>query len=48
VQGTEDPAHQLDVATVLVQLQQSRFQLHKNLARLFPKALLELVGIDCF
>ncbi len=36
-----------DVAAVLVQLQQSRFQLHKNLARLFPKALLELVGIDC-
>ena len=45
VQGAKDPFHQLHVAVVVVQLQQRRLQIHKNLARLFPEALFEDVGI---
>jgi len=48
VEGAKDAAHQLTVAAVFVQLEQSRFELDKNLARLFPEALLELIGIECF
>ena len=47
VQAAKDPAHQLQVAGILVQLQQRRFQIHENFARLFSEALLELVGIAC-
>jgi hypothetical protein len=45
MQGAKDTPHQIQVAAILVQLQKSRLQLHENLARLFPEALLELIDI---
>jgi hypothetical protein len=45
VQAPECAANQLEVCGVLVQLQQRGFEVDKNLARFFAKALLELVGL---
>ena len=39
VQRAEDPPHQLLVGAVVVQLQQRRFQIDKNLAALFPEGM---------
>ena len=47
MEGAEHPAHKLLVAAVLVQFQQGGLQVHENLSRFFPEALLELVRVPC-
>ena len=48
VQSAKDASHQFHVGAVLVQLQQRRFKIDKDLARFFAEALFELVGVGCW
>jgi hypothetical protein len=43
MQAPEHPPHQLRIGAILVQLQQSRLQIHKNIARFLTEAVPELI-----
>ena len=45
MQSAEDSTHQLRIGAVLVQLQQRRFEIDKDLPRFLAKALLELLSV---